>query len=168
MDLTQFIDKYTGWLASTGVTAIPEIRKADFTPVVGYVQPTYIEWTNHLGSKLTQGAEILYTSESPEQGLIEVRAFFGFKPAVGNLAEQWRNYLTPATQPTPASPSIGPRVPDSTVAAFAPSGRVDINRKYFLQGGLDIPDGQIYRAPDGKSYLSVNPGSMFIKWLMEL
>lgn len=166
MELNTFIEKYKGWLASTGVTAVPEITKAEFTPVVGYTPATYILWTDSLGSTLRQSAEVLASSESPEYGLRQVRAFFNLEPFVGNTKEAWERYLNPPAEIVPEVLKMGAPVPAETVAAFAPSGRVSTSRKYFLQGKLSIPDGQFHQA-GGKTYMAVRP-TPFVSWLMEL
>ncbi len=166
MELNTFIEKYKGWLASTGVTAVPEITKAEHTPAVGYVPATYLDWKNSIGSLLRQGADVLATQDSPENGLAEVRAFFSLPKLEGNTAEMWKRYLNPPAEVVPTIPKMGKQVPTEHVAAFAPGGRVDPSRKYFYQGGLDIPDGGLHRE-GGKMFLSVAPNP-FSRWLLEL
>lgn len=169
MTINQFIEKYKGWLASTGVTAIPEVRIGDHTPVVGYEPMTHIDWRDSIGSVLSQSADVLATSTTPELGLHQVRAFYGLAKIEGDTAKMWREYLNPPPPDPVAKPAeIGARVPDDHVKAFLPSGRVDLSRKYYYQGGLDIADGRIWKAPDGKMFLSVNPGGIFVRWLMEM
>jgi len=166
MTVKEFIPKYTEWLKLNGIIAEPSVEKADGTDVstadVRYVAPTQLVWRNAFGSRISISAEMCMGAEVT--GWYEVAAFLG---VTGTPTVSWEDFINPP-RTVDKQFSVGPAINAATVTAFTyPGSVVEAGKKYFQQGGLDVPEGFIYTSSEGKRYLSIKPNP-FTTWLKEL
>jgi hypothetical protein len=168
MELEQFLTKYPEWVNRNGITAQPEIKKAEWTGVANVEPPTLMIYTNSVGFTLTMGAQVILSQPQtmPLQGLIALRSHFG-KPSTGPAEVSWEDFINPPAPSPGAVTGIGPAIPKEVVSQFVWNGRVDVSRKYFQLGTFSVEEGMLVNTAS-KQYLCVNPGSMFTRWLMEL
>lgn len=163
--------KYIPWLHANGITLAPTIEVfGDAAP--SFEPPVEVVWgPGPTGSKLVQSAAII-ASDIDNAGTAingrmrnyyeEVRFATGGPERMVDYAE-WSDPPKPPVDGIPAG-LVGPEIPASIVGQFS---SIDHTRKYYAVAGGNPASGSVYVAPDGKRYLTVNPG-MFAFWFMAL
>lgn len=150
MEIKQFL----GFVAANGVTFTPEIEAADFTPIPGYVPPTYIVWRKANGSKLEQGFNVIAEQVDPFSYLWEVQRFFGLPEATH---VSWKDFLNP-----PQISDLGnPPLPGTDVVV----GPVfDVEKRLFYVRG-NAQEGAKYVQPGtGRKFIAVRSTPFSIHW----
>ena len=164
--------KYIPWLHANGITAVPTVATMG-DPVEGFEPPVEVIWnpSEPTGSRLNQPAALIAadidTAETALRGRMrlyydEVRGYVG-GPELTIEFDTWANPPKPPVDGAPAS-FVGPQIPAAIVSQFT---SVDQTRKYYAVAGGNPAAGSVYVAPDGKRYMTVNPG-MFAFWFMAL
>ena len=135
MEIKQFL----GFLAANGIAATPEIEAAHFTPVPGYVPPTYIVWRKANGSKLEQGFNVIAEQSDPFSYLWEVQRFLG-EPEATHVS--WADFLNP-----PQIVDLGEPPLPGTDAVVGPC--IDVEKRYFRVMGGNPQEGGKYAPTTG-------------------
>ena len=151
MEIKQFL----GFLAVNGITAVPEIEAADFTPIPGYVPPTYIVWRKANGSKLEQGFNVIAEQADPFSYLWEVQRFLGL-PEATHIS--WKDFLNP-----PQHTELGDPPLPGTDAVVGPV--FDAEKRLFYVRAGNIQEGAKYVQPStGRKFIAVRSTPFSIHW----
>lgn len=155
MDTFMDIKQFLGFIAANGITAIPQIETADFTPVPGYVPPTYIVWRKANGSKLEQGFNVIAEQSDPFSYLWEVQRFLNL-PEVTHIS--WENFLNPAKLAELGNPPL-----PGTDAVVGPS--FDVEKRLFYVRSGNVQEGAKYtQQGTGRKFIAVRSTPFSIHW----
>lgn len=151
MEIKQFL----GFLAANGITDTPEIVPADFTPIPGYVPPTYIVWRNAGGSKLEQGFNVISEQSDPFMYLWEVQRFLGKQQ---ETLVSWEHFLNPPKITELNEPPL-----PGTDAVVGPV--FDAERRLFYVRAGNVQEGAKYvQQSTGRKFIAVRSTPFSIHW----
>ena len=151
MEIKQFL----GFLAANGITDTPEIVAADFTPIPGYVPPTYIVWRKANGSKLEQGFNVISEQSDPFSYLWEVQHFLGVPEATH---VSWANFLNPPNLGEVGEPPL-PGTDDVVGPVFDAERRL-----FYVRAGNVQEDAKYVQPGTGRKFVAVRSTPFSIHW----